>query len=129
MEKETWTWEEVEEFGRKAFYEGRKLASPVTELERLERNVPIFKVDTYNSYLMNLGEEVEPIVEEEAHKISGALIELDEAITRLQEKYDENGKGNSPMIKLLRLEAHIDATIKIWKDSWKKMKNEGKGKG
>jgi ribosomal protein S15P/S13E len=32
-------------------------------------------------------------------------------ITRLQEKYDENGYDASPLIKLQRIESHIDSVI------------------
>ena len=34
-------------------------------------------------------------------------------ITRLQEKYDENGYDYPPMLKLQRIEAHVDMTIDI----------------
>ena len=40
--------------------------------------------------------------------------ELCKEITRLQEKYDENGYDCSPMIKLQRMEQHIDATINYY---------------
>ena len=39
-------------------------------------------------------------------------------ITRLQIKYDENGYECSPMIKLQRIEQHIDTTINIYKNPW-----------
>lgn len=34
--------------------------------------------------------------------------ELRKEITRLQEKYDENGYDFSPMVKLQRIEQHVD---------------------
>lgn len=44
----TFAWEEVEEFGRKAFYDGR-------EVERYNENgLVIFKRPTYNGYLREL---------------------------------------------------------------------------
>ena len=51
--------------------------------------------------------------------VSGSSIqekydELCKEITRLQEKYDENGYDCSPMIKLQRMEQHIDATINYY---------------
>ena len=39
--------------------------------------------------------------------------ELCKEITRLQEKYDENGYDCSPMTKLQRIEQHVDGTIQI----------------
>ena len=38
--------------------------------------------------------------------------ELCKEITRLQEKYDENGYDCSPMIKLQRIEQHVDMKYK-----------------
>ena len=38
--------------------------------------------------------------------------ELCKEVTRLQEKYDENGYDCSPMIKLQRIEATVDSVIK-----------------
>jgi hypothetical protein len=44
----SFTWEEVEEFGRQAFYKGR-------EVERYNENgIAIFKRPTYNGYLREL---------------------------------------------------------------------------
>jgi hypothetical protein len=34
----------------------------------------------------------------------------------LQEKYDENGYDCSPLIKLQRIESHVDLTIEMYKD-------------
>ena len=39
--------------------------------------------------------------------------ELKSEITRLQEKYDENGYDFQPLIKLQRIEQHIDMALKI----------------
>ena len=39
--------------------------------------------------------------------------ELVKEITRLQEKYDENGYDYPPLLKLKRIEAHVDMTIDI----------------
>jgi hypothetical protein len=41
--------------------------------------------------------------------------ELCKEITRLQEKYDENGYDYSPMIKLQRIEQHVDMAIDIYR--------------
>lgn len=41
--------------------------------------------------------------------------ELCKEITRLQEKYDENGYDCSPMIKLQRIEQHVDMAIDIYR--------------
>jgi hypothetical protein len=60
--------------------------------------------------------------EETANSDLGAVIgssiqekydELCKEITRLQEKYDENGYDCSPMIKLQRIEQHIDMAIEL----------------
>jgi hypothetical protein len=40
--------------------------------------------------------------------------ELCKEITRLQEKYDENGYDCSLMIKLQRIEQHVDMAIDIY---------------
>ena len=42
--------------------------------------------------------------------------EIDSEITRLQEKYDENGYEVGSLGKLKRMEQHIDASFKIWQD-------------
>lgn len=42
----------------------------------------------------------------------GKYEELCKEITRLQEKYDENGYDCSPVIKLKRIESHFDCFIK-----------------
>lgn len=42
--------------------------------------------------------------------------ELHDKITQLQEKYDENGYDCSPIIKLQRIESHIDAALKTYSD-------------
>jgi cell division protein FtsB len=42
---------------------------------------------------------------------SSELTQLKAEITRLQEKYDENGYDVSPMIKLKRIESTIDSVI------------------
>ncbi len=39
--------------------------------------------------------------------------ELRKEITRLQEKYDENGYDFSPMVKLQRIEQHVDYLISL----------------
>lgn len=39
-------------------------------------------------------------------------------ITRLQEKYDENGYDCPPLIKLQRMEQHIDSAIEQYKKFW-----------
>jgi len=44
---------------------------------------------------------------------------LVEQITRLQEKYDENGYSYPPNIKLNRIEQHIDAAFEIYKNKLK----------
>lgn len=44
--------------------------------------------------------------------------ELRKEITRLQEKYDENGYDHSPIMKLQRIEQHIDAILKIKAEVW-----------
>lgn len=44
-------------------------------------------------------------------------VELLKEITRLQEKYDENGYDCSPIVKLQRIEQHIDTALKIWEDN------------
>jgi len=41
--------------------------------------------------------------------------ELCKEITRLQEKYDENGYDCSTMIKLQRIEQHVDMAIDIYR--------------
>jgi len=46
---------------------------------------------------------------------------LEEAITRLQEKYDENGYDWSPIIKLQRIEQHVDMVINIYKEQVERM--------
>ena len=60
--------------------------------------------------------------EETANSDLGAVIgssiqekydELCKEITRLQEKYDENGYDCSPMIKLQRIEQHVDMAIEL----------------
>jgi hypothetical protein len=62
--------------------------------------------------------------EETANSDLGAVIgssiqekydELCKEITRLQEKYDENGYDCSPMIKLQRIEQHVDMAIDIYR--------------
>ena len=61
--------------------------------------------------------------EETANNDLGAVIgssiqekydELCKEITRLQEKYDENGYDCLPMIKLQRIEQHVDMAIDIY---------------
>lgn len=44
------------------------------------------------------------------------LEEIHKEITRLQEKYDENGYEANPLIKLQRIEQHIDLTFEIYKN-------------
>ena len=60
--------------------------------------------------------------EETANSDLGAVIgssiqekydELCKEITRLQEKYDENGYDCSPMIKLQRIKQHVDMAIEL----------------
>ena len=60
--------------------------------------------------------------EETANSDLGAVIgssiqekydELCKEITRLQKKYDENGYDCSPIIKLQRIEQHIDMAIEL----------------
>ena len=60
--------------------------------------------------------------EETANSDLGAVIgssiqekydELCKEITRLQEKYDENGYDCSPMIKLQRIEQHVNMAIEL----------------
>ena len=46
--------------------------------------------------------------------VSEEYKEICREITRLQEKYDENGYDSSPMIKLQRIEQHVDSTLKIY---------------
>lgn len=43
--------------------------------------------------------------------------ELVKEITRLQEKYDENGYSCSPIIKLQRIEATVDSVIKHYAEN------------
>ena len=43
--------------------------------------------------------------------------ELCKEITRLQEKYDENGYDCSPIIKLQRIEATVDSVIKHYAEN------------
>lgn len=46
--------------------------------------------------------------------------ELEKEITRLQEKYDENGYDCTPLIKLLRIEQHVDLAL----GNFRKLLNE-----
>jgi hypothetical protein len=48
--------------------------------------------------------------------VSERSIQLAEEITRLQQKYDENGYDLPSLIKLQRMEQHIDMAFKIWAD-------------
>ena len=48
--------------------------------------------------------------------ISERSIKLAEEITRLQQKYDENGYDLPSLIKLQRIEQRIDMAFKMWAD-------------
>lgn len=48
--------------------------------------------------------------------VSERSIQLSEEITRLQQKYDENGYDYPSLIKLQRMEQHIDMAFKMWAD-------------
>ncbi len=50
-------------------------------------------------------------------------------ITRLQEKYDENGYDCSPMIKLKRIESHVDMAFKIYSQELNKALAEKRKEG
>lgn len=57
VEEDIHTWEEVEEFGRQAFYNGR-------EVERYNENgLAIFKRPTYNCYLRELDKNITSVEE------------------------------------------------------------------
>lgn len=47
----SFSWGEVEEFGRNAFYKGREFS----ELKDLNNGIPYFKRPTYNEYLREMG--------------------------------------------------------------------------
>lgn len=49
--------------------------------------------------------------------------ELEAEITRLQVKYDENGYDCETLIKLKRMEGHIDASFKIWAERVDELEN------
>ena len=51
------------------------------------------------------------------NKLDKQQDDLCKEITRLQEKYDENGYDCSPLIKLQRIEQHVDMAI----DNYKKL--------
>lgn len=46
---------------------------------------------------------------------------IEKEITRLQEKYDENGYNYPPLIKLQRMEQYIDMAFEIWAKEYKKL--------
>lgn len=45
-------------------------------------------------------------------------------VTRLQEKYDENGYDCSPIIKLQRMESHIDSGYNIYQEQVRQLTAE-----
>lgn len=69
--------------------------------------------------LYNHEGDLNDFIEERGEELIAAMIEyasivnqdVNKEITRLQEKYDENGYDCPPIIKLQRIEAHIDSVI------------------
>lgn len=64
--------------------------------------------------------EVEKAVVEKDREIA----ELSITITKMQEKYDENGYDCSPLIKLQRIESDIDCTLNAYLISTQKLQSE-----
>ncbi len=51
------------------------------------------------------------------------ISQLEKEITRLQEKYDESGFDCSPLIKLQRIEQHVDAAIDMFSKENERLKD------